>query len=273
MPRLAVQLVLALIVLAATSVHADALVQCAKVRTSTGEIRNGTPVRLREVCKSNETEVDLTGPAGEPGLDGQSCWDLNESFTCDAEEDIAPPLGCGVEDCAGAVTPPERLVLIDANGVEVGEFPVEPTLDQSTQQYLFRAEPDAEIPVTLAVTRSTHLVGPSTPFTTTFPDIAYTTPDCTGQPYVTGVVPNAPEVSFYPGTFTNTPLASELGLPGTTVFYYLTGVAEGRLQMDSRRRASENFNTCIGDDSFQSFYLVGALAPDDFPVPYRIESR
>jgi len=103
-------------------IDADALVMCAKIKKSTGEIREGTPIRLRDECRPNEVEVDpatlgLQGPPGDPGqpggdgtdgvdgangLDGLSCWDTNENLTCDAEEDIAEPFGCGAEDCVGS---------------------------------------------------------------------------------------------------------------------------------------------------------------------------
>ncbi len=56
-------------------VTADAVVMCAKVKSSTGEIREGTPIKLRTVCRPNEEQLDpdalgLQGPPGDDGVDG-----------------------------------------------------------------------------------------------------------------------------------------------------------------------------------------------------------
>lgn len=104
---------LLLVWLVATAIDASALVMCAKVKQSTGEVRERTPIRLRTACKPKEVEIDpvaldLQGPPGtngEPGADGTdgqdglSCWDTNLNLLCDAGEDLAEPFGCGVEDC------------------------------------------------------------------------------------------------------------------------------------------------------------------------------
>lgn len=85
-------------------VEAAALVQCAKVRRSTGEIRDGTPIRLRAECKLSEVELDpaalgLQGPPGTDGVDGQP----------------------GSQGNPGPQGEPGNWVVIDATGVLVGK--------------------------------------------------------------------------------------------------------------------------------------------------------
>lgn len=112
MPRLLPCLALLLVAHAITPSATRALVMCAKTKTSTGEIREGTPIRLRSTCKPKEVEIDpvalgLQGPPGQdglPGADGQNgiaCWDVNGNSACDPEEDTAPPAGCDALDCRG----------------------------------------------------------------------------------------------------------------------------------------------------------------------------
>lgn len=94
---------------------AMALVMCIVTDPSTGQLREGAPLRLRTTCRSSETQVDplalgLQGPRGKKGMrgaegrdgvDGVACWDLDADFVCDPEEDLAEPFGCGPTDCAG----------------------------------------------------------------------------------------------------------------------------------------------------------------------------
>jgi hypothetical protein len=262
---------------------AHALVMCSPIARATGQIREGAPLRLRTACKPNESEIDpvgigLQGPAGQPGddgadgddgqdgLDGLSCWDLNESFSCDAAEDVAPPLGCGVEDCVREPSGPSRYVVVAANGSEVGELIGEPDLD-SESKFVVRDQPDAQLPVTLVVHRSTSPVE----WTSSSPTIFYAASDCTGQPYVSSLAQNPPEISFYPATFFNDQLRSDLGIPGTVIFYYLTGI-EAQVSVRSRRDPPI-FSTCIPQVTTVSTYDVGALDTTNFPPPYRIEAR
>lgn len=247
--------------------QARALVVCSPIARATGEIREGAPLRLRATCKPNESEVDpigigLKGPEGQPGsdgadggdgqdgLDGLSCWDFNESFTCDAEEDIALPLGCGVEDCLGEASGTSRYVVVAANGVEVGELVGEPDLS-SESKFVVRDQPDARIPVTLVVTRSTSPVEPTRALGSPAPTIFYSTPDCTGQPYVTTLAQSPPEVGFYPASFWHSQLASDLGLPGNTIFYYLTGIEGAQVASFQRSalRPSGSLNDPDGGSS------------------------
>lgn len=115
---------LALVLSALAPATATALVMCGLTDRSTGELREGAPIRVRSACRSSETQVDpialgLQGPPGESGpagadglagapgtagrdgIDGIACWDLDADFTCDPEEDLAEPFGCDPADCAG----------------------------------------------------------------------------------------------------------------------------------------------------------------------------
>lgn len=123
LPLKSAVLLLALLTGAFLPADADALIMCAKIKKSTGEIREGTPLRLRGECRPNEVAVDpdalgLQGPPGDPGqpgvdgsdgvdgadgMDGISCWDTDQDLTCDAGEDVAEPFGCGVEDCTDSL--------------------------------------------------------------------------------------------------------------------------------------------------------------------------
>ena len=71
-PRLLVLAVFGLLI--TVPVDASALVLCAK-RTSTGEVRDGSTIKLRAECRANEVVVDpieagLQGPEGPPGDPG-----------------------------------------------------------------------------------------------------------------------------------------------------------------------------------------------------------
>ncbi len=139
---------LLLVLLVAMPIDAVALVLCARVKPSTGEIRNGTPIRLRAECKAKEVQIapdrlglqgppGEQGPPGDPGADGTdgsdgvACWDADVDLTCDAEEDVAEPPGCGVEDCLGAAKAP---AFINHSGENLG--PVAARLRDLTRPYL-----------------------------------------------------------------------------------------------------------------------------------------
>ena len=70
---------------------------------------NGTPFSaLWEAIAGIQTQIDemvITagdpGAPGEDGADGLSCWDLNEDYTCDTEEDINDDAICTALDCKG----------------------------------------------------------------------------------------------------------------------------------------------------------------------------
>lgn len=141
-------LLLALLFVIGLPLDAAALVMCARVKQSTGEIRNGTPIRLRAECKTKEVQVDpaalglqgppgVQGPHGDPGTDGAdgsdgvACWDTDVDLTCDAEEDVAEPPGCGVEDCLGVAKAP---TFINHSGENLG--PVAARLRDVTRPYL-----------------------------------------------------------------------------------------------------------------------------------------
>ena len=75
MVRSPVALIVPILVLL-TVANAEALVLCGKVSKKTGEVREGTSIRLRTECKTSEIELDpaelgLQGPQGEPGVDGE----------------------------------------------------------------------------------------------------------------------------------------------------------------------------------------------------------
>lgn len=100
--RLLLILALSLSILAPNS--ANALVMCAKVRKATGEIREGTPIKLRSACKPNEEQIapaalGLQGPPGEDGDDGADGEDGTD----------------GVDGADGA-----GLLLLDAASAEIG---------------------------------------------------------------------------------------------------------------------------------------------------------
>src|SRR3990172_8994119 len=59
-------------------------------------------------CGSNGLSYLLSGLAIEDvldteGIDGINCWDLNENYECDVEEDIDNNDECNVLDCRGPV--------------------------------------------------------------------------------------------------------------------------------------------------------------------------
>ena len=45
------------------------------------------------------------GSKGDPGADGQACWDLNGNGTCQPNEDVNQDDACNVQDCRGEIGP------------------------------------------------------------------------------------------------------------------------------------------------------------------------
>lgn len=126
------------------SSHANALVMCGPKKPD-GTLREGAPIRTRQVCKNNELQLDavalgLQGPAGEPGPAGPM------GSTGPQGEEGPPPPGVGARVTSSLDLPiadQTATILVfntvrwDESGVFDGGSPTRLTIPTTGKYFVF----------------------------------------------------------------------------------------------------------------------------------------